>query len=175
MTDLRSEGGGLIPGRSGGGFFFSRFFWCWIFLGPPVSEVARKRSRPFYKKCRWQVCSPKYTHDTTKTEWADCAVQASFGNLLGIGAYTQLVWELSFTVFSSRWANLGLILALRVKLVRTSRSSQLNEPTQGLSCLLEWIWFARADLYLKKEKRRRGVIRRIFPHNLRIRGKSQYP
>ena len=45
--------------------------------------MARKRSRPFFQKCRWQV-TPKHAHtfDPTKSEWADyAAVQAQCGNL----------------------------------------------------------------------------------------------
>ena len=45
---------------------------------PRVTTVARKRPRPFYQKCKWQV-TPKHacTFDPTKPEWADyAAVQA---------------------------------------------------------------------------------------------------
>ena len=40
----------------------------------PVTEVARKRSRLFCQKCRWQV-TPKhaYTLNPLKSEWADYA------------------------------------------------------------------------------------------------------
>ena len=47
--------------------------------------MARKRSRPFCQKCRWQV-TPKHanTLDPTNTEWADyAAVKAWCGNLPG--------------------------------------------------------------------------------------------
>ena len=50
---------------------------------PRVIAVARKRSRAFCQKCRWQV-TPKhaYTLDTTKSEWADyAAVWAECWNL----------------------------------------------------------------------------------------------
>ena len=52
---------------------------------PHVTAVARKRTRSFCKKCRWQV-TPKhaYTLDPTKSEWADyAAVQAKCGKLSG--------------------------------------------------------------------------------------------
>ena len=52
---------------------------------PRVIAVARKRSRSFCQKCRWQV-TPKHAHtfDPTESEWADyAAVQAEFGNLSG--------------------------------------------------------------------------------------------
>ena len=37
-----------------------------------VTAVARKRTRSFCQKCRWQV-TPKYAYtlDLTKSEWAD--------------------------------------------------------------------------------------------------------
>ena len=50
---------------------------------PCVTAVARKRSRSFCPKCRWQV-TPKhaYTLDRTKSEWADYAsVHAQCRNL----------------------------------------------------------------------------------------------
>ena len=51
---------GSIPGRSGRRIFFSRVnFLCWLLFRypfhPGVSAVARKRSRSFRQKCRWQV------------------------------------------------------------------------------------------------------------------------
>ena len=51
---------GSNPYRSGGRIFFSRVnFLCsllfWYPLHPRVTAVARKRSRPFCQKCRWQV------------------------------------------------------------------------------------------------------------------------
>ena len=48
-----------------------------------VNAVARKRPRPFYQKCRWQVSlKHAYTLDPTKSEWTDyAAVQAQCGNL----------------------------------------------------------------------------------------------
>ena len=42
-----------------------------------VTAVARKRSRSFYQKCRWQVTyKHAYILDPTMSEWADYAVQA---------------------------------------------------------------------------------------------------
>ena len=51
---------GSNPGRSGGRIFFSRAnFLCWLLFRypfhPRVTTVARKRSRSFCQKCRWQV------------------------------------------------------------------------------------------------------------------------
>ena len=50
---------GSSPGRSGGRIFFSRVnFLCWLsFRYPfqPHAAVARKRSRSFCLKCRWQL------------------------------------------------------------------------------------------------------------------------
>ena len=51
---------GSSPGRSGGRIFFSGVnFLCWLLFRCPlhsrVSAVARKRSRSFCQKCRWQV------------------------------------------------------------------------------------------------------------------------
>ena len=48
------------PRRSGGRIFFSRVnFLCWLLFRypfhPRVTGVARKRSRSFCQKCRWQV------------------------------------------------------------------------------------------------------------------------
>ena len=51
---------GSSPGRSSGIIFFSRVsFLFWLLFGypfhPRVTAVARKRSRSFLQKCRWQV------------------------------------------------------------------------------------------------------------------------
>ena len=51
---------GSNPCRNGGGFFFSRvkFLWWRLFrypFHPRVTAVARKRSRSFCQKRRWQV------------------------------------------------------------------------------------------------------------------------
>ena len=52
---------------------------------PRVTAVARKRPRPFWQKCRWQVTlKHAYTLDPSKSEWADyAAVQAECWNLSG--------------------------------------------------------------------------------------------
>ena len=58
---------GSSPGRSGGKSFFSRVsFLCCLLLirypfHPRVTAVARKRSRSFCQKCRWQVTA-KHTY-----------------------------------------------------------------------------------------------------------------
>ena len=78
------------PGRSGGRIFFSRANFCVLTLircpfHPRLTTVARKRSRSFCQKCRWQV-TPKhaYTLDPSKSEWDDyAAVQAECGDLSG--------------------------------------------------------------------------------------------
>ena len=51
---------GSNPCWSGGRIFFSRvYFLCWLLFRypfhPRVTAVARKRSRSFCQKCRWQV------------------------------------------------------------------------------------------------------------------------
>ena len=51
---------GSNPCRSGGRIFFSRVdYLCWLLFRypfhPRVTAVARKRSRSFCQKCRWQV------------------------------------------------------------------------------------------------------------------------
>ena len=57
---------GSNPCRSGGRIFFSRVnFLCWLLFRypfhPRVTAAARKRSRSFCPKCRWQVTA-KYTY-----------------------------------------------------------------------------------------------------------------
>ena len=77
----------------------------WCPFHPRVTAVARKRSRSFCQKCRWQVI-PKhaYTLDPSKSEWADyAAVQAEWESIRK-RAHTQLVREHSVTVVSARWA-----------------------------------------------------------------------
>ena len=69
-----------------------------------VTAVVRKRSRSFCQKWRWQVTPiHAYTHDPTKSEWADSTVQIYCGNLSGKRVHTQLVREHSATVVSDRW------------------------------------------------------------------------
>ena len=51
---------GSNPCRSGGRIFFSRVnYLCWLLFRypfhPRITAVARKRSRSFCQKCRWQV------------------------------------------------------------------------------------------------------------------------
>ena len=59
---------GSNPCRSGGRIFFSRVnFLCWLLFRypfyPRVTAVARKRTRSFCLKCRWQVTAKHtYTH-----------------------------------------------------------------------------------------------------------------
>ena len=57
---------GSNPCWNGGRIFFSRVdFLCWLLFRypfhPRVTTVARKRSRSFCQKCRWQVTA-KNTH-----------------------------------------------------------------------------------------------------------------
>ena len=62
---------GSSPGRSGGRIFFSRVdFLCWLLFrypfNPRVAAAARKRSRIFCQKCRWQVAAK---HARTLRMW----------------------------------------------------------------------------------------------------------
>ena len=55
---------GSKPCRSGGRIFFSRVnYLCWLLFRypfhPRVTAVARKRSRSFCQKCRWQVAGKR--------------------------------------------------------------------------------------------------------------------
>ena len=64
---------GSSPSRSGGRFFFSRVsFLCWFLFRyvfhPRVTAVARKRSRSFCQKCRWQVTA-KHTYTLRMWLW----------------------------------------------------------------------------------------------------------
>ena len=45
-------------------FFFSFFFHFGIRSNPRVTAMARKRSRPFCQKCRWQVTAKTRMHPT---------------------------------------------------------------------------------------------------------------
>ena len=106
---------------------------------PRVIAVARKRSRPFCQKCRWQF-TPKqaYTHDSTKSEWADyVAVQACYENLSG--------HELA----SNSSGN------------TRSQSSQLAEPLWTDPGLKSGI-SVRGMISTLKKKRRRGMNCRTF-------------
>ena len=60
---------GSNPCRSGGRIFFSRVdFLCWLLFRypfhPRVTPVARKKSRSFCQKCRWQVTAKTRIHLT---------------------------------------------------------------------------------------------------------------
>ena len=62
---------GSNPCWNGGRIFFSRVdFLCWLLLRYPfhpcVTTVARKRSRSFCQKCRWQVTAK---HAYTLSMW----------------------------------------------------------------------------------------------------------
>ena len=64
---------GSSPGRSGGRIFFSGVnFLCWLLFRypfhPRVTAVARKRSRSFCQKCRWQVTA-KHTYTLPMWLW----------------------------------------------------------------------------------------------------------
>ena len=69
------------PGRSSGRIFFSIVnFLCWLLFGvcsTCVAAVACKRPPSFCQKRRWQLTTKHaYTHNPTKLEGADYAVQA---------------------------------------------------------------------------------------------------
>ena len=77
--DSRLKGCEFESRQERGDNFFFFFLQSQLFMPPlfdvrsiPVTEVARKRSRLFCQKCRWQV-TPKhaYTLDPAKSEWAD--------------------------------------------------------------------------------------------------------
>ena len=60
---------GSNPCRNGGRIFFSRVdFLCWLLFRypfhPRVTAVARKKSRSFCQKCRWQVTAKTRIHLT---------------------------------------------------------------------------------------------------------------
>ena len=68
-SDSWSKAPGFESGRSGGKLVLSRINTpCWLLFRylfhPRVTAVARKRSRSFRKKCRWQV-TVKHTHTLT--------------------------------------------------------------------------------------------------------------
>ena len=71
-----------IPARAAGDFLLHIYLYLLTLIRcpfqPRVTEVARKRSRSFCLRRRWQV-TPKhaYTLDPMKWEWADyAAIQA---------------------------------------------------------------------------------------------------
>ena len=122
---------------------------------PHVTAVARKRSRSFCQKCRWQV-TPKHAYilDQSKSEWADyAAVQAECGNLSG----NELTRKSS--------GNTRL------------QSSQLAEPLWTDPGLKSGIGLHELVSTLKKKrkkKRRRGMNCRTFSKNPRTRGKGHH-
>ena len=64
---------GSSPGRSGGRIFFPMvIFLCWLLFRypfhPRLTAVARKRSRSFCQKCRWQVTA-KHTYTLPMWLW----------------------------------------------------------------------------------------------------------
>ena len=98
----------------------------WCPFHPCVTEVARKRRRPFCQKCRWQV---------------NLNSQTPLPNEVGVGwlcpgilwkpfrkrLHTYLVREHSAAVVSARWT------------------------TADWFCHIEWNYCARADIHLKKK------------------------
>ena len=67
---------GSNPCRSGGRIFFSRVdSLCWLLFRypfhPRVTTVARKRSRSFCQKCRWQVTLNTHTPYVCGFAWSD--------------------------------------------------------------------------------------------------------
>ena len=88
-----------VPAGAAGDFSSPELTLCAdsysVSIPPRVTAVARKRSRSFCQKCKWQL-TPKhaYTLDPTKSEWADYAtVQAECGNL----SRNELIHNLSET------------------------------------------------------------------------------
>ena len=97
---------------------------------PPCYCVVHKRPQSFCQRYRWQI-TPKlaYSHDPTKSEWADyAAVQAWFGNL----SRNKLTWNLSRNIWpqSSRLAeplltDRGIKSGISVcKLISTSKKKK---------------------------------------------------
>ena len=69
---------GSSTGRSSGRIFISRVnFLCWLLFRypfhPRVTTVARKRSRLFRQKCRWQVTA-KHTYSVLMWFWIKTGV-----------------------------------------------------------------------------------------------------
>ena len=98
------------------------------------TAVARKRPWSFCQKCRWQV-TPKYayTHDPTKSGWADYAVvQACCENLSG----NKLTCKFSGNT--------------------QPQSSQLAEPLWTDPGLKSGIKCARASTWKKERKKSAG-------------------
>ena len=74
----------------------------WRLLHPVLLQWHIKDPGKSDKKCWWQV-TPKhsYTLDQTKSKWADHAVLAECGNLLGKQTHMQLIREYLATVISA--------------------------------------------------------------------------
>ena len=115
------------PGRSGERIFFSSQL-CVLTLTrrpfhPSVTAEARKRPRSFFQKCRWQV-TPKhaYTHDPSKSEWADYTdVQAECGNLPG----NELTRSQSSQSAEPLWTDPGLKSGISLReLISTQRKEE---------------------------------------------------
>ena len=83
--------GGSNPCRSGRRIFFSMVnFLCWLLFWylfhPYVSAVARKRSRSFCQKCRWQVTA-KHAYTLPMWLW----MKWHWNLVHGWMVYTELV------------------------------------------------------------------------------------
>ena len=105
-----------------------------------VTAVARKRTRSFCQKCRWQV-TPKHAHtpDPTKSEWTDYAtVQVLCGNLSGnkltckSSGNTQLQ---SSQLTEPLWIDPGLKSWIVVReLISTLKKKKKKECRWGMNC-----------------------------------------
>ena len=143
------------PGRSGRRIFFSSQLCVQTLIQclshPCFTAVARKRTRSFCQKYRWQVSSKyAYTLDPSKSELADyAAFQVECWNLSG----NELTRNLSGNI--------------------RSQSSQLVEPLWTDPGLKSGVSFTRANLHFKKQNKcRREMNCRTFSQNPRTRGKS---
>ena len=77
---------GPNPCRSGGRIFFSRVdFLCWLLFRYPFHPraVARKRSRSFCQKCRWEVTA-KHTYTLPMWLWMKWHCARNFTESVGI-------------------------------------------------------------------------------------------
>ena len=120
-----------------------------VSVPPSVTTVTCKRLQSFSQKHRLQV-TPKhiYTHDPTKLEWADSAVQAKCGNLSGKMSSQATCQE-------------------------TLGHSQLAEPLWTDPGLEKWIWCMQGDLHLIKYKQE--MSHQTFPPNPCKRGRKKTP
>ena len=135
---------GLIPGWSRDNFL------CWLFwfqFYPCVTAVVRKIPKPFCEKCRWQVTAKHpHIHDSTKSEWADNALQALYGNLSGKPAHMQLVHsQLSLLSYC------GLLHGIKSELGLHKLNSTLKKKEKKSAC---WDWFVEPSptILAHKEK-----------------------